>query len=304
MDTSIVKFENDNGEEVEFTAEDIHNLVNPEAPAKDIALFMAFCKAHKLDPIGTKDAYLVGYNGRNGYQASIITSYHVFNKIACAHDTYDGIESGIIVADPAGNIVEQPGAAFFGDMGFRLLGGWARVYDHRRSHPFYVRVALKDYDTGRSQWKSRPALMIEKVAKCQAWRGAYPELRDMYDSSEMGRVTDGVEEPSPAYEPPAPVEVVDMTPEPVYEAPAAPETPDVADPAPEVQVEDDTAMKAALASSAAKFANARGRDVSEVFGALLHCDPMAGFGVSDVEELTGESLRAAVQIVSGWAEHV
>lgn len=210
MSSEIVKFEADDGQMVEFGEKEVRDLVCPEASPRDVSLFLAFCQAHKLDPIGAKDAYLVGFRDKKtgNFQASIITSYHVFNKIACSHDDYDGIESGIIVADRQGRVTDVPGAAFFPNLGQTLLGGWARVHSKRRSHPFVVRVALADYTTGWGNWKSRPAMMIEKVAKCQGWRGMYPEeMRGMYGSEEMDAATSGprevaaVIEDAPAREP-------------------------------------------------------------------------------------------------------
>lgn len=213
MSSEIVKFEADDGQMVEFGEKEVRDLVCPEASPRDVSLFLAFCQAHKLDPIGAKDAYLVGFRDKKtgNFQASIITSYHVFNKIACSHDDYDGIESGIIVADRQGRVTEVPGAAFFPNLGQTLLGGWARVYSKKRSHPFVVRVSLADYTTGWGNWKSRPAMMIEKVAKCQGWRGMYPEeMRGMYGAEEMDKAS------PQSYEPPA-VESVET----VQQSPAA-----------------------------------------------------------------------------------
>ena len=213
MSSEIVKFEADDGQMVEFGEKEVRDLVCPEASPRDVSLFLAFCQAHKLDPIGAKDAYLVGFRDKKtgNFQASIITSYHVFNKIACSHDDYDGIESGIIVADSQGRVTEVPGAAFFPNLGQTLLGGWARVYSKKRSHPFVVRVSLADYTTGWGNWKSRPAMMIEKVAKCQGWRGMYPEeMRGMYGAEEMDKAS------PQSYEPPA-VESVET----VQQSPAA-----------------------------------------------------------------------------------
>ena len=213
MSSEIVKFEADDGQMVEFGEKEVRDLVCPEASPRAVSLVRAVCQAHKLDPIGAKDAYLVGFRDKKtgNFQASIITSYHVFNKIACSHDDYDGIESGIIVADSQGRVTEVPGAAFFPNLGQTLLGGWARVYSKKRSHPFVVRVSLADYTTGWGNWKSRPAMMIEKVAKCQGWRGMYPEeMRGMYGAEEMDQAA------PQSYEPPA-VESVET----VRQAPAA-----------------------------------------------------------------------------------
>ena len=121
MASEIVKFEADDGQMVEFGEKEVRDLVCPEASPRDVSLFLAFCQAHKLDPIGAKDAYLVGFRDKKTgkFQASIITSYHVFNKIACSHNDYDGIESGVSVADRRGRITAVPGAAFFPNLGDR-----------------------------------------------------------------------------------------------------------------------------------------------------------------------------------------
>lgn len=222
MSSEIVKFEADDGQMVEFGEKEVRDLVCPEASPRDVSLFLAFCQAHKLDPIGAKDAYLVGFRDKKtgNFQASIITSYHVFNKIACSHDDYDGIESGIIVADSQGRVTEVPGAAFFPNLGQTLLGGWARVYSKKRSHPFVVRVSLADYTTGWGNWKSRPAMMIEKVAKCQGWRGMYPEeMRGMYGAEEMDQAA------PQSYEPPAVESVETVRQAPAAETVQAPPTP-------------------------------------------------------------------------------
>lgn len=296
MDTSICKFENDEGREISFTADDVHQLVNPNASPKDVALFMAFCQAHKLDPIGTKDAYLVGYNGRNGYQTSIITSYHVFNKLACAHDSYDGIESGVVTVDSAGQLHERTGALV--PPGESVYGGWARVYDKRRSHPFTAMVAFGDYNTGLSQWKSRPAMMIEKVAKCQAWRGMYPEMRDMYSSEEMGRATAQASAPAPA----AAYAIV----QPAAGEPDAEETPDAVDCEPEEPIIEPEAPVTSyrpiddVMVLAQQFADAKGRSVNEVLDALARSKPMAPYGGIALEDLDAEGLFIAKQVVSGW----
>lgn len=66
------------------------------------------------------------------------------------------------------------------------MGGWARVYDKRRSHPTVTTVALDEYDTGKSLWRSKPATMIRKVALVQALRETYPaQFGGVYDRDEM-----------------------------------------------------------------------------------------------------------------------
>ena len=64
MASEIVKFEADDGQMVEFGEKEVRDLVCPEASPRDVSLFLAFCQAHKLDPIGAKDAYLVGFRDK------------------------------------------------------------------------------------------------------------------------------------------------------------------------------------------------------------------------------------------------
>lgn len=288
--TDIVSFRTE-GREVYFTTQDIRNLVNPDASQQDVALFMAFCQAHRLDPIGTKDAYLVGYNTQSGYKASIITSYHVFNRMASAHADYDGIESGVTVLTNQGQIIDQAGAVYYPQIGQTLLGGWAKVYSKERSHPFEARVMLSDYSTGRSQWKTRPAMMIEKVAKCQAWRGAYPDMHDLYDSAEMSRATTAPEEQ-------APIEVQPIQAQP--QAQAAPQAAQAAPAPKQAPAGLSEERKAFMAKSAQRIADATGRDLTEIKRELME---VCGNPLTVPDEQWGEYQRGVLTIADGMCRN-
>lgn len=188
----LVKFEADNGEMVKFTSDDVKKLICPQASEKDIALFMAMCQNKRLDPIGSKDAYLVGYNTKDGFRTSMITSYHVFNRRASANPDYDGVESGVIVLNKNTNkIYDKVGTAFFPEAGEQLLGAYARVFFKSKSHPVEERVRLDEYTTHKSNWASMPGTMIEKVAKAKAWRTAFPDdFQGLYEASEMEQATE------------------------------------------------------------------------------------------------------------------
>lgn len=194
---NLVKFKNDNGEVVQFTSADVKKLICPQASDKDIALFMATCQKKRLDPIGSEDAYLVGYNTRDGFRAKMVTSYHVFNRRASANADYDGIESGVIVWNKNTNkIYDKVGTAFFPEAGEQLLGAWARVFFKSKNHPVEERVRLAEYSTNKGNWVSMPGTMLEKVAKSRAWRTAFPEdFQGLYEASEMDRATE--ERPAP-----------------------------------------------------------------------------------------------------------
>lgn len=73
-----------------------------------------------------------------------------------------------------------------------LVGGWCNVYRKDRKRPERVEVSFDEY-IGRksngevnSQWASKPATMIQKVAVSQALRAAFPnDLNQMYGQEEM-----------------------------------------------------------------------------------------------------------------------
>lgn len=191
MSEAIAKFTADNGQEVTVTPEDVRSLVCPQATPQELALFVAYCQTHRLDPIGAKDAYLIKYG--NG-PASMVTNYQVFNRRARKSPDYRGIESGVVVLGNDQKVHHKPGSAVYGWE--QLLGGWARVHVAGWEVPVYAEANLSDYSTGRSQWAKMPGVMIEKVAKSVAWRTAYPEeFGGMYSTEEMGQAR--AERPAP-----------------------------------------------------------------------------------------------------------
>ena len=94
----------------------------------------------------------------------------------------------------------------------KLVGGWAEIYVDGFEKPVRVAVSFEEY-AGRkkdgslnSQWASKPATMIRKVAKVQALREAFPEdFEGMYTAEESG-VSEALSE--------APVEVPEAQGEP------------------------------------------------------------------------------------------
>lgn len=185
MASEIVKFKADSGQEVSITPKDVHELVCPQATDKEVALFMAHCASHRLDPIGAKDAYLVKYGNA---PASIITGYQVFNRRARKCPDYAGIKSGVVTITPNGIVQHKQGSAVYPDVDGQLVGGWAEVYVKGWDAPAYCEVSMADYSTGRSNWAKMPGVMIEKVAKASAWRLAYPdEFGGMYTAEEMAQ---------------------------------------------------------------------------------------------------------------------
>lgn len=202
--TSIA-FTDDVGANITVTADDVRNLICPNADQKEVALFLQLCKSQRLNPF-VKDAYLVKYRDS---PAQMITNYQVFNRRACRNENYAGIENGVVVLRN-GEIVHKDGSAVYKAAGETLLGGWAKVYFKDNRKPAYAEVALDDYSTGKSNWSKMPGVMIEKCAKAAAWRLAFPDdFQGMYVSEEMQQAqpqqVESYTEPVKAFADPAPI---------------------------------------------------------------------------------------------------
>lgn len=201
MAYEIVKFEDDAGNALSITPQDVKSMFCPNATDKDIQLFLALCANHRLNPF-MHEAYLVKYGNM---PAQTITARAAFQKRADANPDFEGTEIGTVVCYPDGTMHRNEGEAYYPMAGQTLLGGWARV--HRKGRrPYYTEVALQEYDTGKGLWKSKPATMISKVAEVHALRGAFPsDFSGMYTEEEMAQSVDVASEVT--YEPP-----VDETP--------------------------------------------------------------------------------------------
>ena len=116
-------------------------------------------------------------------------------KRAVLNPAYDGIESGIIAYNEAtGEEIERQGTYI--PNGYKLTGGWARVWVKDRKYPSYVSVNLSEVAQTKkdgnlnSNWSSKPATMVEKVAKVRALREAFVEdLGGMYEAEEVEKET-------------------------------------------------------------------------------------------------------------------
>jgi phage recombination protein Bet len=159
--------------------------------------FVRLCQSRGLNP-WQGDAYIVGYDGKEGPEFSLVTSHQAFLKRAETHPRFDGMRSGVIVKRPVDGgheTIELEGDYF--DPADILMGGWATVYMKERAHPTLRRVRLTTFDKGYSRWKIDPAGMIVKVAEADALRSTFPnELGGMYLNDEIGQPQSVVPEPA------------------------------------------------------------------------------------------------------------
>lgn len=153
------------------------------ATMEDKVRFIMLCQARRLNPwVG--DAYLLGYDSKDGPTFEIITAYQALTKRAEASDVHDGIEAGCIVETKDGELKHRDGAFIMSTD--TLVGAWAKVYRKDRKVPYTVRIKRSAYDKGRSRWKTDPEGMLVKCARAAALRECFPsETSGLYLREEM-----------------------------------------------------------------------------------------------------------------------
>ena len=180
-----VKYSTPNGDEVILKPSTVRTyLTNGNGAVTDaeVNMFLSLCKFNKLNPF-LKEVYLIKYGSS---PATMVVGKEVLLKRAMRSPKYEGMQAGIITVDTKGNINEREGTFVLDNE--TLVGGWAKVFVKGYTAPIYASVSVKEYSTGQSNWKSKPATMIRKVALAQALREAFPEeTTALYEASEMDK---------------------------------------------------------------------------------------------------------------------
>lgn len=112
--------------------------------------FIAVAQAFNLNPF-KREIYAVYYNGK----LSIITGYEVYLKRAAMCPQYDGFETN------------------FGTSNNQVYCE-CNVYRKDLSHATKSIVWMSEYKQEFGLWKSKPRMMLEKVAIATAFRRAFP----------------------------------------------------------------------------------------------------------------------------------
>ena len=185
----VVKFEVE-GQEIKLTKQIVQEyIVGTDAPItnQEFKLFTELCKVRKLNPF-LREAYLIKYKA--GTPAQLVVGKDAILKRAVLNPNYDGMESGIIVQKEDGSIEERQGTFKLGTE--QLVGGWARVFRKDWTHPTYSSVSFnevaqrKNDGSLNSNWSTKGATMVEKVAKVRALRETFVEdLAGMYEAEEI-----------------------------------------------------------------------------------------------------------------------
>lgn len=173
-------------------------IVGTDSPItiQEFKFFSELCKARGLNPF-LKEAYCIKYGNQ---PAQIVVGKDAIIKRAVLNPEFDGIESGVIVIKDD-NITERKGC--FVAPNENLVGGWAKVYRKNWTHPTYCSVGLEEVASRKkdgslnSMWASKPATMVEKVAKVRALRETFIEnLGGLYDADEVEQ-NNAVDVPEP-----------------------------------------------------------------------------------------------------------
>jgi len=151
---------------------------------RDLINFIELCAARGLDP-RVQDAYLVGYDAKDGATFSLITAHQALLKRCEASPRFRGRTSGVVVLRKAADAepVEREGTIVF--PGETLLGGWARIKLDGVDDSYHS-VNLAAYNQGFGRWNKDAAGMIVKCAEGGAIRKALPtQLAGCYMAEEM-----------------------------------------------------------------------------------------------------------------------
>lgn len=173
---------------VTINKDTIKDYICPEATDEEAIMFLQMCKAQGLNPF-LRDAYLIKYKGS---PAQMVVGKETYTKRATSNPNYKGMKAGIIVRPKKGGEFEKREGSLYIKAEEIIVGGWCEVYLVNQEFPVYSSVSFDEYNTGKSLWASKPAVMIRKVAIVTALREAFPkEFQGLYDSSEMAEIEGG-----------------------------------------------------------------------------------------------------------------
>lgn len=146
-----------------------------EITIQEFKFFSELCKVRKLNPF-TKEAYLIKFGNQ---PAQMVVGKDAILKRAIMNQNYDGREQGIIVKLPDGTVDFRKGTFRLSDE--QLVGGWAKVYRKDIGHPTEITVSFDEVAQRKkngelnSNWATKGATMVEKVALVRALRETFVE---------------------------------------------------------------------------------------------------------------------------------
>ena len=152
------------GDEDEKRIALIKAKVAPDCTNTEFELLMYMSKKYNLDPL-LRQIWAVKFGNS---PAQIYAGRDGFLEIAHRSSHFDGMETKV-------NYVED-----------KIESATCIVWRNDMAHPFTSNVLFKEYNTGKSLWTSKPAVMIGKVAESVCLRKAF-SVSGLYCPEEMGR---------------------------------------------------------------------------------------------------------------------
>lgn len=135
--------------------------------------FIMLAKSRRLNP-WEGDCYLIGFDGKDGPQFSLVTAHQAFLKRAEVHPEFDGMISGVVVKEKDGTLRDLEGDFLLAEQ--TLVGGWAKVFFKTRKYPMFKKLSLATFRKPFGVWNSDPAGMIVKCAEADALRSSFPTM--------------------------------------------------------------------------------------------------------------------------------
>lgn len=176
------------GSQIKLTPSIVQNYIvgsDSKITMQEFKFFTELCKVRKLNPF-LKEAYLIKFGSQ---AAQIVVGKDAILKRAILNKHFNGREQGIIILKD-NEIVERKGTFKLKDE--TLVGGWAKVYRKDWEYPVYVTVSFDEVAQHKtngdlnSNWATKGATMVEKVALVRALREAFVEdLGGMIDADEV-----------------------------------------------------------------------------------------------------------------------
>ena len=135
----------------------------PSATDPEFKKLLYLSQVWQLDPM-LREIWLVKFGNS---PAQIYAGRDGFLKIAHRSGQFDGMRSGVKKNDDGETV------------------GWCEVWRRDISHSFYGEVLLSEYSTGQNLWKTKPMVMIQKVAESVVLRKSF-SVCGIYSPDEMG----------------------------------------------------------------------------------------------------------------------
>ena len=174
--------------EIKLTPKIVQDYIvsgNAQITMPEFKMFTELCKVRKLNPF-LKEAYLIKFGAQ---PAQMVVGKDAILKRAITNKSFDGREQGIIIQKQDGTIEERNGTFKMNDE--KLVGGWSKVYRKDWTHPVYITVSFdevaqkKNDGSLNSNWATKGATMVEKVALMRGLREAFVEdIGGMIDEDE------------------------------------------------------------------------------------------------------------------------